>query len=213
MGPEIGPMNPDESVAGFVLAGGQSSRMGRDKALVELAGEPMLVRMVRLLEQAAAPVTVIGPPERYAHLTLRVVPDDRPGLGPLGGIATALRIAVADWNLIVGCDLPYLTAEWLRFLAARTRGSPAWAVVPETSRGLEPLVAVYHRRARGAFVEALERGRRKLTEVLSGLPAGTLERIPPAEWKSFDSSGWLFKNMNQPADYDEAARRLGKRRG
>jgi molybdopterin-guanine dinucleotide biosynthesis protein A len=205
-------MRAKGAVAGFVLAGGRSSRMGRDKALVALAGEPLLVRMARRVEQAAAPVTVIAPPERYADLGLRVVRDERPGLGPLGGIVTALGITPADWNLIVGCDLPYLTAEWLKFLVARARGSSAWAIVPETGRGLEPLSAVYHRRARPALVDALARGQRKLTAALSGLPKGAMERVPPADWKSFDSSGWLFKNMNEPADYDEAARRLAKRR-
>jgi molybdenum cofactor guanylyltransferase len=206
-------MSEGGPVAGFVLAGGQSLRMGRDKALVELGGEPLVVRMVRLVERVAKPVRVIAPPERYAHLGLDVVPDDRPGLGPLGGIATALRVSTFDWNLVVGCDLPYLTAEWLVFLAGRARGSSAWAVVPESSRGLEPLSAMYHRRARAAFTEALDRGRRKLTEALAGLPQGALERILPAEWKSFDSGGWRFKNMNAPGDYEEAVRRLGKQRG
>jgi molybdenum cofactor guanylyltransferase len=205
-------MSEGTAVAGFVLAGGQSSRMGRDKALVELGGEPLVVRMVRLVRQVANPVLVVAPPERYAALALDVVPDDRPGLGPLGGIATALRVSASDWNLVVGCDLPYLTAGWLAFLARRAQASAAWAVVPESRRGLEPLSAVYHRRAAAAFVEALDRGRRKLTEVLAGLPQGALERIPPAEWKSFDSGGCLFKNMNAPSDYAEAVQRLGRRR-
>jgi len=185
--------------------------MGRDKGLAVIAGEPLVVRMVQLIAQVAAPVTVIAPVERYAHLGLAVVPDDRPDLGPIGGITTALRVSALDWNLVVGCDLPYLTVEWLAFLAGRARRSSAVAVVSESSRGLEPLCAVYHRRARKAFAQALERGQRKLTEVLAALPPGALERILPADWKSFDSEGWLFKNMNTPADYEEAARRLGKR--
>ena len=73
-----------EQVAGFILAGGQSSRMGCDKALLEIAGVPLLVRTARLLEPRVAGVTVIGPPERYAALGLRVVPDDRAGLGQIG---------------------------------------------------------------------------------------------------------------------------------
>ncbi len=204
-------MSKGRPVGGFVLAGGRSSRMGRDKGLLKLGGKPLVVRMVRLLERVASPVMVIAPPSRYARLQLQIVPDDQPGLGPLGGITTALRISAFDWNLVVACDLPYLTLDWLEFLVGRAQGSAAWVVVPESSRGLEPLCAIYHRQARAALLEALERGQRKLTEVLAGLPHGALARILPEEWKSFDSEGWLFKNVNAPADYDDAARRLRKR--
>ncbi len=194
-----------EQVAGFILAGGQSSRMGRDKALLEFGGVPLLVRTARLLEPRVAAVTVIGPAERYAALGLRVVPDDRPGLGPLGGLATALRISRSEWNLVVGCDLPYLTGAWLDWLIARALDSPADAVVPESERGLEPLCAMYRGRCAGVLADALARGVRKLTDAVAAL---AMEKIAAAQWKAFDSSGALFRNMNASADYEEARARL-----
>src|SRR3989441_2918291 len=112
-------MKRHDQVAGFILAGGVSSRMGRDKALLEIGGVPLLVRTARLIEPLVAAVTVIGSPERYASLDLRVIPDAVAGVGPLGGIATALRFSASAWNLVLGCDLPYLTAKWLDRLMAR----------------------------------------------------------------------------------------------
>ena len=194
-----------EQVAGFILAGGQSSRMGCDKALLEIAGVPLLVRTARLLEPRVAGVTVVGPPERYAALGLRVVPDDRAGLGPLGGIATALRISSSEWNLVVGCDLPYLTGDWLDWLIGRAQASPADAVVPESERGLEPLCAIYRARCAPALAAALARGVRKASDAVAAL---AMEKVTVGQWRAFEAGGALFQNMNTPDDYQQARARL-----
>jgi molybdopterin-guanine dinucleotide biosynthesis protein A len=129
-------------------------------------------------------------------------------VGPLGGIATALHQTRAAWNLIIACDMPYLTADWLQFLLQRAEASNADAVVPRSERGPEPLCAVYHQRAEGAIREALQRGKRKVTEVVAMLNP---EYVEPGEWKAFDSDGLLFKNMNRPADYEEAQATFSRR--
>lgn len=197
-------MSAHAHIAGFIVAGGASTRMGRSKAGLELEGIPMLVRTAMLVESVsgAAP-RVIGEPKGAGSHGLTVIGDDRPGAGPLGGIATALRAANAPWNLIVACDLPYLTKPWLEFLVARALASRADAVVPTTTRGMEPLCAVYHKRCEGAIEAALERGVRKVQD---GLMELLVELIDPFEWKEFDSEGMLFKNMNTPEDYEEAVR-------
>jgi len=182
--------------------------MGRDKALLVFDGEPLLVRTVRLVESVAGPTTVIARPDDYRSLDLRVIGDDFPGAGPLGGIATALRASQAPWNLIVACDLPYLTEKWLEHLIARARASRADAVLPVSERGAEPLCAAYHKSGESAISAALARGTRKVTD---GLQALCVDSIEPAEWKAFDSDGMLFKNMNSPADYEEAVARLSGR--
>jgi molybdopterin-guanine dinucleotide biosynthesis protein A len=194
-----------QNVSAFILAGGSSSRMGSDKALLELNGELLILRAARLLDPLVACVTVIGDPARYAALGLAVVPDDVPGLGALGGIATALRISRLPWNLVVACDLPYLTAAWLEFLISRALASRADALLPAGERGPEPLCAVYHARCAPVISAALERGVRKVTDGLAGL---VIETLPQQEWNAFDSDGCLFKNMNSPADFAEARARL-----
>ncbi len=198
-------MNSKANVAGFILAGGESSRMGRDKALLELGGELMIIRTARLIETVAEPLAIVGSPEIYQRLGLRAVRDDWPGAGPLGGIATALRLSEAPWNLIVACDLPYLTTEWLAFLIERARRSRADAVLPVSDGGVEPLCALYNKSAEAAIGLALDRGVRKVTEGLEHLHIEYLERT---EWTIFDCDGLLFKNMNSAAEYEEAKARL-----
>ncbi|MGB0035822.1 MAG: molybdenum cofactor guanylyltransferase [Candidatus Acidiferrales bacterium] len=201
-------MKTVKQVAGFVLAGGESSRMGRDKGLLELDGVPLAVRAAKLAESVTgAPATIIGG-AAYESFGLRVIGDDWPGLGPLGGIATALRASETPWNLVAACDLPYLTKEWLEFLIGRALASHADALLPMNERGAEPLCAMYRKRCEPMIRAALERGTRKVTDGLAGL---RVESIEPAEWKVFDSEGLLFKNMNSPADYEEAKARLDGR--
>ncbi len=202
------------TVAGFILAGGESSRMGVDKGLLEIAGVPMIVRAARLVELAVgAPAVVVGTPEKYHGLGLRAIADDWPGCGPLGGIATALRASQADWNLVVACDLPYLTRDWLEYLVLRARDAAEEAVVAmnltaANKRGAEPLCAMYHRGSELEIRRALERGVRKVTDGLAEL---RVELIEPAKWKGFDSDGFLFKNVNTPVDYEEAKAKFAGR--
>jgi molybdenum cofactor guanylyltransferase len=201
-------MTSKNQIGGFVLAGGQSSRMGRDKALLHVDGVPILLRTVRLVHLAAQTVTVVGNPDAYIDLAIHAVGDDWPGFGPLGGIATALVASKVPWNLVVACDLPYLSEAWLKYLAARALASQADAVIPMNDRGAEPLCAAYHKRCEPAIRAELERGVRKVTDGLRGV---VVEMIQPREWKAFDSDGYLFKNMNSPADYEEATRKLAER--
>jgi molybdopterin-guanine dinucleotide biosynthesis protein A len=199
-----------QQLAGFILAGGESSRMGHDKALLELNGAALVVRTARLVETVTGTPAIVGAPERLGGLGFTVIPDDWPGAGPLGGIATALHITSASWNLIVACDLPYLTRAWLENLVAMALASAADAVLPMNERGAEPLCAMYQKKCQPVIRAALERGTRKVTDGLVGL---RLKSITPAEWKAFDSDGLLFKNMNSPADYEEAKARVGGRPG
>ena len=117
-----------ETSAGFVLTGGRSSRMGRDKALLPIEGSVLVERTAEQVRIAAGSVTLIGAPERYAHLGLPVVPDLIEDCGPIGGLYTALKIGRADWNLLVACDMPALTAEFLRELARRRQA--VWKHLP-----------------------------------------------------------------------------------
>ncbi len=200
-------MPENSQIGAFILAGGESTRMGRSKAALELGGVPMLLRTARLVQSAlasAAPA-VIGNLNEGDAYGLTTVADDWPGAGPLGGIATALRFSRAPWNMVVACDLPYLTKAWLDFLVGRALATQADAVVPTNTRGAEPLCAMYHKRGETAIRAALQRGVRKVTE---GLEEVLVELIDPFEWKAFDSEGLLFKNMNTPEDYEEARRRF-----
>jgi molybdopterin-guanine dinucleotide biosynthesis protein A len=198
------------NVAAFVLAGGASSRMGRDKGLLLFGGAPLILRTVRMLEPLVARVTVVGARRGYAALGLQTIQDGAGGgggktvrRGPLAGMAAALGATRSAWNLIVACDLPYLSAEWLEWLLARAAESEGQAVVPKTERGLEPLAAVYRRECGAAICAALARGERKVTDVLREL---RVETVHAREWRRLDPRGQVLKNMNRPGDYERARR-------
>jgi molybdopterin-guanine dinucleotide biosynthesis protein A len=195
-------------VGGYVLAGGGSRRFGRDKALVEIDGEPMLARMIALLRGVSMPVKMIAGRGKYEAFGVEMVGDRWPGEGPLGGIITALedsaKCATArEWNLILSCDMPFLTREWLTYLCERAEKSEAQVVLAHSAQGPEPLCACWRTDAAETLREAFERGVRKVTEGISLLRAEVLDE---RDWKRFDSEGRLFWNMNTQADYEEARR-------
>jgi len=201
-------------VLGYVLAGGGSTRFGRDKALVEIGGAPMLLRMRSLLSDVTKEVNVIAASQKYAALGVTSIGDRWEGQGPLAGIITALLTNTetgggAEWNLIVGCDMPFLTSEWLTYLAARALASGAEVVAPQSAQGLEPLCACWRTSAGAKLQQVFGGGTRKITEAMKRLHT---EVVDEAQWKRFDTAGRLFWNMNTPANYDEAKRILEAQR-
>jgi len=201
--------SPTSSIAGYVMAGGKSKRFGQDKARVRLGGEMMLTRTCHLVNEVTGSVNVVADREsRYADSDLWVVEDRWPGEGPLGGILTALSATAEtdrgrDWNLIVSCDMPFLTREWLAYLIGRALASKAQVVLPHSASGPEPLCACWRTEAAETLQAAFERGVRKVTEGISLLRAEVLDE---RDWKRFDSDGRLFWNMNTQADYEQARR-------
>ena len=197
-------------VGAYVLAGGGSTRFGRDKALVEFAGKPMLARMIELMRSFAKDVRIVSAPGKYADFGAEIVEDRWPGEGPLGGIVTALlhtaeKRPACEWNLIVSCDMPFLTADWMKFLAQRAVKSVAQVVVPHSAHGAEPLCACWRTDAEETLQTAFEGGVRRVNQGISLLRAEVLDA---RDWKRFDSAGRLFWNMNTAADYEEARRMM-----
>jgi molybdenum cofactor guanylyltransferase len=202
-------MDRREQFGAYILAGGRSSRMGRDKALLEIDGLTMIDRAINLIRSVdIEPVVIGGTGETDKSLRVQTIADEWPGAGPLGGIATALRNAQAPWNLVIACDMPYLTPQWLEFLLNQTVESSVDAIVPMNEQGPEPLCAMYAKHGESAIRVGLDEGLRKVTDGLARLRVTYLES---SEWKGFDSDGFLFKNMNEPADYEEAKARLSGR--
>ena len=198
----------EPGVAGYILAGGGSTRFGRDKALAEVGGVPMLAHLIELVRRCAKEVKLVAGAGKYAGFGAEIVVDRWPGEGPLGGIITALEDAAngpasCDWNMILSCDMPFLTEEWLKFLVEHAAQSRAQVVLPRSAHGPEPLCACYRTDAAGALRAAFESGVRKVTH---GLKQVRTEILDEGEWKRFDSTGRLFWNMNTAADFEEARR-------
>ena len=178
--------------AGFVLVGGASSRMGRDKALLPYSEATLVEHVAAQVGSAAGAVALVGSPGRYARLGYLVIPDFFRHCGPLAGLHAALLASPADWNLVVACDMPAVTAGFLQSLLAAAESAGADALAPVWPSGwLEPLCAVYRRELAGPLAEALERGVHQVTEALSGL------RV--AHWPI--SEPGYFENLNTPKEW------------
>ena len=175
--------------AGFVLVGGKSSRMGCDKALLPFHGEPLARHIAAVVATAAGSATFVGDPEIYGHLGYAVVRDRKPGLGPLSGIHAALSVSDRDWNLIVACDMPEITAPFLTNLLDLAEQRDADCLVPAGPSGRpEPLCAVYHRRSLAHIEAALEAGVFKVMHAFGGAKVSVCPVMDAA----------LFQNCNTP---------------
>ena len=187
-----------EPLSGLILAGGQSRRMRRDKALLAVGGVPVMERVMKALRCAGVCETLIvgGRPERFEAYAARVVPDDSPGFGVAGGIASGLAAMRGEAALTVGCDMPFLTGELLKRIASSLDGADAAAA--ETERGIEPLCAVYRRSAESVFRAAMREGELAARHVLRRL------RLNRVLLKGLEARR-LF-NMNAPKDHALAQR-------
>ena len=128
--------DPDTDAVGFVLAGGQSSRMGRDKALLEFAGKPLVAHALSILEEAGIPAAIAGAPSP-ARASLEafvpVIEDASPGLGPLSGICTALSATTARYAVFLPIDQPLLPPSLIVFLLRHARITGSAVTVPSVS--------------------------------------------------------------------------------
>lgn len=178
-------------VAGFILTGGASRRMGRDKALLPAGTSTLVERLAGELSQVAESVTLVGRPAAFAHLPLKTRGERFGGCGPLSGIHSALEARLAEWNLIVACDLPNLRAAWLRRLAAQARPDLDVVVSQQNDGRIEPLCALYHARCLPPVEKALVEGRFKLLDLILELKLDAVRLDDPT----------LLFNVNTPEEW------------
>ena len=189
-------------MTGVLLAGGESRRMGTDKAALEFDGEPLAARVARVLAEACDEVLVAsGDGTRLDRLDLGFpqVADATPGAGPLGGIVAGLERARHPLVAVVAVDMPNASAPLLRLLAEAWSGEDA--VVPISPRGPEPLHAVYARTAAPTCRRRLEGPDRSVVGALGEL---SVRYVGEDEWRTADPGGRFALNLNTP---------LGRREG
>lgn len=188
-------------VAGFVLAGGKSLRMGQDKAFVSWEGQTLLHRALEVVGAVASPVRIVGGKVQFAGYG-DVVEDVFPDRGPLGGIHAALRATDEDLNLVLAVDLPLVTPKLLSYLVERARDTAAVVTLPRLGPGWEPLCAVYRRPFAEVAENALREGRNTVHSLLH--PHGVLA----VEEEDLADAGFpsaLFRNINTIQDLEALA--------
>lgn len=190
---------------GFVTAGGRSSRMGRDKAWLELGGLTMIGRVIAALSSVASKVSVIANSADYEELGLPLYRDSNESVGPLEAIRTALANSRGRRVILVGCDMPFVTPELLTYLLDAMGDHQA--VVPESAaRTLEPLCAVYSVDALAAVSELIRSGGRKTSMLFDLIPTRT---VLFKEIEHLSGADTFFENVNTPEEYARARKILG----
>jgi molybdenum cofactor guanylyltransferase len=199
-------------VNAFVLAGGQSTRMGRDKALLELNGCPLIALALEKLRLLGLSPRIVGSRSDLAAFA-PVIPDVHPHAGPLGGIEAALSVTDAEQNLFLPVDLPLLPAEFLRWMIGRAAMTHALATVPRLQGRPEPLCAIYNRALLPHTQAALAEGKAKVMFAVEhaanitgqSIDSFDVEAVAAAQsWKEPTPLHCWFKNVNTPADFENA---------
>jgi molybdenum cofactor guanylyltransferase len=192
---------PSRPISAIVLAGGQSLRMGRDKALIEIAGTPMLRRVCEAALCCTSTVYVVARDDRYqsllppnCHLIIEVpLEREHQGAGPLVGFAQGLTAIATDWVLLLACDLPRLQGKTLQQWSRQLDQVPprAMALLPRSPKGWEPLCGFYRRSSVTSLNEFVATGGRSFQAWLAGQAIETL---------AVDDR--LLLNCNTPQDLD-----------
>jgi molybdopterin-guanine dinucleotide biosynthesis protein A len=195
-----GPMIVAMEATLLVLAGGESRRMGRPKAWLEV-GETTLVRWVadRLAPAFAEVIVSFATPEQVQELLpYRLVFDRKQSAGPLAGLEAGLRSARTEVTLAIACDMPYVTREVAEIAIAASSGCDA--AIPRVGGRAEPACAAYRQSALAAITAALDAGRFKASDLAEQLDVAWLEGLDPD----------LFRSLNDPEDYERFRGELGR---
>jgi len=151
-------------ITGIILAGGKSSRMGREKGLVEFQGKPLIQYGIDLLARYTDRILISSANPDYLPFGLELVPDTIAGQGPAAGLASTLHHSATPWNLVIACDLPYLEPVLIDTLLTNAEGFEA--VIPIHAGAKEPLAALYHRNLADHFAESVETGNLAIHKIL-----------------------------------------------
>jgi molybdopterin-guanine dinucleotide biosynthesis protein A len=178
-----------------IQAGGESRRMGSDKALLPFLGQPLILRVLNRLAGIADEILVTAnQPEKYHFLGLTPIPDLMPGTGALGGVYTALSAASHPYVAVVACDMPFASPELFAYELIKIREAGADGIIPRWEDGLEPFHAIYRRQTCLPHVwSALEAGKRRVDAWFDEVNIGYLER---KEIDAYSPQGMAFLNIN-----------------
>lgn len=192
-----------------IQAGGQSSRMGEDKALKPFLGKPLILRVTERFSTIADELIVTtNRPADYTFLNARLMPDLKPGRGALGGLYTAIASASQPFVAVIACDMPFASPNLIESAHRLMVQEEADVVIAKSEEGYEPFHALYRRETCLPAIEAAITA--DLWKVIAWFPQVHVRTLSPDELKSFDPSGLCFWNVNTPEEFQQAEQ-LAKR--
>lgn len=188
--------SPQPTLGAIFLAGGKSSRMGRDKGFVDFRCRPMAAWGLDLLRQFTPDLLIVANRPEYQEFGPPVFPDEYHDLGPLAGIVTGLRHSPADLNIVLSCDMPMVSPILIRWMLDSYADEPV--LVCTWDGRLQPLAGLYHKSALPDFERLIDRRQFKLSVALEVVGAAVLD--PENHLPGFDQD-W-FRNFNSPAELE-----------
>jgi molybdopterin-guanine dinucleotide biosynthesis protein A len=192
------------SITGVILAGGKSSRMGRNKALMPLGGRRLIDRVVDVMRQVFADLLLVtNSPEVYTDLGLPMVGDVYPDKGPLGGIYSAIYHAPTPYCFVVACDMPCLSVAVMRYLIDQIADYDV--VMPEFRGEREPLHAIYNKACLPPILRRLKADRLK---IVGFLPEVRVRTVAASDFQHLDPDLLAFHNLNTPEEFQTVVQRL-----
>ena len=184
-------------VSGIILAGGKSSRMGTEKALIEYGAQRLIDTALKVFRELFPEIIIVAnAPCDYLDQDTVVVTDIFPGKGPLGGIYTGLFFASNEYAFVAACDMPFLDPAFIRYMTSLINGYDI--VVPRSSSGSEPLHAVYSRKCLNRISSLLGSGELKITGFYKGMRTRWIEA---EDCLRFGAGEKMFFNINSPQDF------------
>ena len=197
---------------GVILAGGESRRMGRNKALMHLGDETLIARTLKRLRIVTDEIILVSNSAHlYTELGVQVYEDLVTNSGALGGVYTGLSYAANNAVLCIACDMPILQPKLMRYLVSVLGEYDA--VVPytqgvkESNPKLQTLCAVYSRHCRQVIRQMLDEGELRLHALCDRV---TVRMVPPDEWQNFDPKGLSFVNINTREDFEKVKQMMGE---
>jgi molybdenum cofactor guanylyltransferase len=189
--------------AAFVLAGGQSTRMGADKAFVQLEGRTLLAHALALAKSVTSDVRIVGSPQKFAAFG-EVVEDEFPQHGPLAGIHAALRASSSELNLMLAVDMPFVEVRFLEYLLGEAaRHESAMVTIPRAAGAWQTLCAVYRKPFAGLAEQALRQGKNKIDPLFRDIE---MRVVDEHELTRQNFSPEMFRNLNTLEELKQASK-------
>lgn len=180
-------------ITGIILSGGQSTRMGTDKALLQLNGKTLLESALGICRPMCGDILISSNYPEHEKFGYKIIPDEIKYCGPLGGIYSCLKKSDTDWNFIISVDSAFVTQNFVEFLISEIGDFDA--IIPVHKNGKEPLIAMYHKNCISVIREKIELKDFKMQHLLNEI---NTQFVEADIWK--EKYPEIFRNINRPED-------------
>jgi len=189
-------LKPKNSITGIILSGGKSTRMGENKAFIEIEGAPIVSRIHNLFKELFKEVVIVtNQQELFKNFDSKIYSDLLPNKGVLGGLYTGLFFSTFHYSFCVACDMPFIKKSLVQYIIKNIDGEDV--VVPRTIDGLQPMHAVYSKNCLDPIKNIIEQGKYKIIDIYNRVNVKIIEE---KYFISIDPFRESFVNVNTPEE-------------